>query len=109
MLSHPLQSVDPNSPSKSSQEDELVTFDGKLLDRVYLDAPDYTELNVGTGAAVAISTKQWQDVVVWNPGETMKACCDEFVCVEQAVAEKVHKVEPGETWTATAFFTTVDV
>lgn len=32
------------------------------------------ELDVGTGAAVAIDSTGWEDAVVWNPHLTMKDC-----------------------------------
>ena len=41
----------------------MVEFKGPV-DSVYLKAKDYVELDVGTGAAVAISSSGWEDVVV---------------------------------------------
>lgn len=41
----------------------MVTFSGPV-DSVYLKAKDYVELDVGTGAAVAISSSGWEDMVV---------------------------------------------
>ncbi len=43
-----------------------MTFSGPV-DSVYLKAKDYVELDVGTGAAVAISSSGWEDVVVVIP------------------------------------------
>ena len=51
-----LQSEDPANPKGGVQEDDAVTFDGSsLVDRVYLDAPSYVELDVGTGEQMACS------------------------------------------------------
>lgn len=50
-----------------------MTFEGPV-DSVYLNASkDYVELDVGTGAAVAISSSGWEDVVVVRaPGSLCK-------------------------------------
>lgn len=56
--------ADPNSPAEKTEERDEVTFEGPV-DSVYLGASkDYVELDVGTGAAVAISSSGWEDVVV---------------------------------------------
>ena len=58
------QVADPNSPAEKTEERDEVTFEGPV-DSVYLGASkDYVELDVGTGAAVAISSSGWEDVVV---------------------------------------------
>ncbi len=66
-------------------------------------------LQVGTGAAVQIQATGWEDVVVWNPHLTMKACYDSFVCVENAQFSKPIELQPGKDWCATANFDVVDV
>ena len=68
-----------------------------------------TTEQVGTGAAVAISSSGWEDVVTWNPWTTMEACYKNFVCVENAKYGSAAKVQPGGSWTATANFSVVDV
>lgn len=62
-----------------------------------------------TGAAVAIDSTGWQDVVVWNPHLTMKDSYEQFVCVENAIAQDAVTVKPGENWRATTTFNVVDV
>lgn len=57
------QSVNPTDPAVKKEEREIVTFEG-LVDSVYLNAPDSVQLEVGTGAAVAIDSTGWKDVVV---------------------------------------------
>lgn len=52
-----------NNPVKKKEEREWVTFEGPA-DAVYMNAPDRVSLDVGTGAAVQIVSKGWQDVVV---------------------------------------------
>lgn len=54
---------DVNNPVKKKEEREWVTFEGPA-DAVYINAPDRVSLDVGTGAAVQIVSKGWQDVVV---------------------------------------------
>jgi glucose-6-phosphate 1-epimerase len=41
---------------------------------VYFKAPDYQELDVGTGAAVTVTSNGWSDAVVWSPWTAMDAC-----------------------------------
>lgn len=53
----------PEAPEQKEEDREVVTFSGPV-DSVYLKAKDYVELDVGTGAAVAISSSGWEDMVV---------------------------------------------
>ena len=48
------------------------------------------------GGMVQLSSKNWVDVVCWNP-YTKKEFYEEFVCVENACYQK-QTVKPGETW-----------
>jgi D-hexose-6-phosphate mutarotase len=48
-------------------------------------------------------------VVVWNPHLTMKDSYEQFVCVENAIAQDAVTVKPGENWRATTTFNVVDV
>lgn len=99
---------DPKNPETKVETRDQVDFPG-YVDSVYLDAPDHVELDVGTGAAVAIDTKNWGDCVVWNPHLTMKDCYERFVCVEQAQFGKPVVLKPGESWEATANFSIVEL
>jgi hypothetical protein len=58
-----LQVPDVNNPMKGREGRKWVQFDGPV-DSVYLNAPERVSLVVGTGAAVDIVSKGWQDVVV---------------------------------------------
>ncbi len=58
-----LQVPNPKEPRNGTEERDAVEFKGPV-DSVYLKAKDYVELDVGTGAAVAISSSGWEDVVV---------------------------------------------
>lgn len=80
-----------------------------LQDSVYLDAGNYVELDVGTGAAVAISSDGWKDVVVWSPWTAMESCYKEFCCVERGVCNEDVAVGPGESWRATMDLSVVDL
>ena len=42
------KTVDANNPARKHEDREAVTFAGPV-DSVYLSAPDYTQLDVGTG------------------------------------------------------------
>ena len=65
--------------------------------------------DVGTGAAVAISSDGWKDVVVWSPWTAMEACYKEFCCVERGVCDKPVEVKPGESWRARMDLSVVDL
>jgi len=98
---------DVNNPVKGKEEREWVQFDGPV-DSVYLNAPERVSLDVGTGAAVDIVSKGWQDVVVWNPHKAMKECYQDFACVENAQVGKPVTLQPGQDWRAEQEFTVVD-
>ncbi|KAF6256742.1 galactose mutarotase-like domain-containing protein [Scenedesmus sp. NREL 46B-D3] len=103
------KSKDPKNPAKQTEQRDAVTFGQGLVDSVYLAAPEHVELEVGTGAAIAIDATGWEDVVVWNPHLTMKECYENFVCVENAITNKSITVKPGDSWRATTNFQVVDV
>lgn len=44
---------DPKNPTEGVMQDAVLTFD-RHTDSIFLDAKDYVELEVGTGAAVAV-------------------------------------------------------
>lgn len=108
-LSYLDKSKDPSNPTLKKEDRTAVTFGAALVDSVYVKAPEHVELDVGTGAAVAIDSTGWEDCVVWNPHTTMEACYKEFVCVENAITNRKVTVEPGKDWPATATFSVVDV
>ncbi|KAI7846343.1 hypothetical protein COHA_000180 [Chlorella ohadii] len=90
------KTVDPKNPVQKTEEREEVTFSGPT-DSVYLKAKDYVELDVGTGAAVTITSNKWSDVVVWSPWDVMD-CYRSFVCVENAQFSTPVTLKPGEFW-----------
>ncbi len=104
------KAADPNNPSPKADERDAIVFDppGALVDTVYLDTPEYVELSVGTGAAVGITNRGWSDTVVWNPGNTMPACYERFVCVENAKCGEVIELQPGDMWGAFTQFEIID-
>jgi hypothetical protein len=79
-LSYLDKSKDPANPEKKVEDRESFGFDG-YVDSVFLGAPEHMELDVGTGAAVAIDATGWEDAVVWNPYHTMKECFEVCVCM----------------------------
>ena len=54
------------------------------------------------GAAVAMTSNQWSDVVVWSPWTSMPDCYRSFVCVEHAQFSDAVKLGPGEFWRSQA-------
>uniref|UniRef100_A0A061S2K6 glucose-6-phosphate 1-epimerase n=1 Tax=Tetraselmis sp. GSL018 TaxID=582737 RepID=A0A061S2K6_9CHLO len=99
---------DAANPAKRTQQEDLVAFSGPK-DSVYLGAPEYIELDVGTGAAVALSSTGWEDVVVWSPWDAMPDCYEHFCCVENARVGNPVTVPPGESWEARADFKVIDL
>ena len=55
-------------------------FEGPV-DSVYLGAKDYVELDVGTGAAVAIASSGWEDVVVVCPSLAAHELHARYLCM----------------------------
>ncbi|CAL8466860.1 g6396 [Coccomyxa elongata] len=100
--------ANPEEPATKEEDREVVTFSGPV-DSVYLKAKDYVELDVGTGAAVAISSSGWEDVVVWSPWTAMEDCYKKFCCVENAKFNSPATVQPGESWRATQDFAVIDL
>lgn len=103
------KSADPKNPASKVESRDLVTFGTALVDSVYLNAPEHVELDVGTGAAVAIDSAGWTDAVVWNPHLTMKDSYERFVCVEQAKVGQAVVLKPGESWSGKANFSVVEL
>ncbi|EIE26552.1 apospory-associated protein C [Coccomyxa subellipsoidea C-169] len=98
----------PEEPETKEEDREVVSFSGPV-DSVYLKAKDYVELDVGTGAAVAISSSGWEDIVVWSPWTAMEDCYKKFCCVENAKFGTPATVQPGESWRGTQDFAVIDL
>jgi len=99
---------DAENPPKAPDTNEVVKFKGPV-DSVYLDAGDYVELDVGTGAAVGITSDGWKDAVVWSPWTAMENCYKEFCCVERGVCAEPVTVEAGKSWRGTMDLSVVDL
>eukprot|EP00192_Tetraselmis_astigmatica_P010625 CAMPEP_0117675732 /NCGR_PEP_ID=MMETSP0804-20121206/15772_1 /TAXON_ID=1074897 /ORGANISM="Tetraselmis astigmatica, Strain CCMP880" /LENGTH=353 /DNA_ID=CAMNT_0005484775 /DNA_START=124 /DNA_END=1185 /DNA_ORIENTATION=- len=102
------KTADPSNPASKKQDGNEVTFAGPV-DSVYLEAPDYVELDVGTGAAIAISATGWKDVVVWSPWDAMPDCYDSFCCVENALVSSPATVPAGESWASSTVMKVIDL
>ena len=102
------QTVDANNPPKKRLAEEWLPFAGPV-DAVFPGAPDFLELDVGTGAAVALTANGWPDAVVWSPWTSMEACYKEFCCVENARAVEPVTLAPGEHWRAQMEVAVVDL
>ncbi|MEW5319039.1 MAG: hypothetical protein WDW38_010215 [Sanguina aurantia] len=87
------KSKDASNPTSMTESRDAVTFTGPT-DSVYLNSPEQVQLDVGTGAAVALESTGWSDTVVWSPWTAMPACYERFVCVENAQV-KPTTVAPG--------------
>jgi len=80
---------------------EKVTFDGRCVDRVYVDSPVEVGLNVGSGASILISNKEgFKDTIVWNPGKDNigYGLWRYFVCVESGRVARPVKLPPQQMW-----------
>lgn len=75
---------------------------------MYLNAPSHVELEVGTGAAIAIDSSAWTDAVVWSPWTAMPDCYESFCCLENANIEATV-LQPGQSWRASTTMSVVDV
>jgi len=97
----------PEDPVAGEMTDEYLLFEGPV-DKVFLDGKDYVELEVGTGAAVAMSSSNWRDVVCWNPHMEMPDFYEKFVCVENANFYP-QTVEAGQSWIGETDYTIKNV
>jgi glucose-6-phosphate 1-epimerase len=61
------------------------------------------------GAAVAVTSNKWSDVVVWSPWEAMPDCYRSFVCVENAQFSSPVRLAPGEFWRSQAEWAVIDL
>lgn len=102
------KTVDANNPPRNTETRDEISFSGPV-DSVYLKARDHVELDVGTGAAVALTSNNWSDVVVWSPWTAMPNCYNEFVCVENAQFSSPIVLKPGEFWRAQMEMSVVDI
>eukprot|EP01026_Neomeris_dumetosa_P042682 TRINITY_DN3561_c0_g1_i4.p4 TRINITY_DN3561_c0_g1~~TRINITY_DN3561_c0_g1_i4.p4 ORF type:complete len:164 (-),score=29.46 TRINITY_DN3561_c0_g1_i4:104-595(-) len=93
---------------EKQEEGEAVVFQQEV-DSVYFDVPNYVELDVGTGAAIAIKSSNWPDVTVWNPWTSMESCYKEFCCVENVAFKQPVTVAPGESWLATSEMEVIEI
>lgn len=102
------KTVDANAPPTKMEDRESISFTGPM-DSVYLEGRGHVELDVGTGAAVSIDSKEWSDVVVWTPWTAMPDCYKEFVCVENSQFSKPISLNPGESWRSQTSMKIVDL
>jgi len=102
------KTVDANAPPTKMEDRESISFTGPM-DSVYLEGRGHVDLDVGTGAAVSIDSKEWSDVVVWTPWTAMPDCYKEFVCVENAQFSKAISLSPGESWRSQTTMKIVDL
>ena len=71
--------------------------------------PPPTVAPPSAGAAVAMTSNQWSDVVVWSPWTSMPDCYRSFVCVEHAQFSDPVKLAPGEFWRSQAEWAVKDL
>ncbi len=90
------------------EDRDSITFSGPV-DSVYLKSSGHVELDVGTGAAISIDSKNWSDAVVWSPWTAMPDCYKEFVCVENAQFSEPIVLKPGESWRSETEMKIVDL
>jgi glucose-6-phosphate 1-epimerase len=96
------------SPGEFFVDDqELIRVDG-AIDRVYINAPTRLTLQEPT-RALGIETKNFPDVVIWNPGaEGAVAMSDmepggerRMLCIEAAAVQTPVVLDPGKSWSGT--------
>jgi len=122
VLISPLQGVSYNDKTETSLEGKnqlkVETREGvdvlKFTDFVYHNAPGTYKV-VWPGGGVELKTKNFKDVVVWNPRETGKSIGDmedggweKYVCVEPGYVSGFAKLEPGEKWIGQQAISVID-
>ncbi|MDF1826302.1 MAG: D-hexose-6-phosphate mutarotase [Verrucomicrobiales bacterium] len=82
-----------------------ITF-GKEVDRAYFDAAKDSVLLKTGNKSLRIDSKEFPDLVIWNPGPDHgigDLTCEgwrQFVCIESARVKTLLPLDPGQSWTA---------
>ncbi|MEP7001628.1 MAG: D-hexose-6-phosphate mutarotase [bacterium] len=88
-------------------DEESIRVHGEI-DRVYMNAPSRLTLREPT-RELAIETKNFPDVVIWNPGADVAAAMRDMepggerrmLCVEAAAVHTPVVLDPGKSWSGT--------
>lgn len=89
------------------QQEDRLTFQGEV-DRIYLNAPAKVELHE-PGRMVAVETRGFPDVVIWNPWEKLNSSLTDLepggyqhlACMEAVLTGEPLILQPGERWSGT--------
>ncbi|KAI9319100.1 galactose mutarotase-like domain-containing protein [Dichotomocladium elegans] len=92
--------------AKSAEARDVITIASEV-DRVYCDAPDKLQINMGGSEAVIIEKFGMRDTVVWNPWIDKSKAMGDFgddeyksmICVEVGSVADWVKLGGGQTWT----------
>ncbi|MEO8623423.1 MAG: D-hexose-6-phosphate mutarotase, partial [bacterium] len=88
-------------------DEESIRVHGEI-DRVYMNAPSRVTLHEPT-RALAIETKNFPDLVIWNPGAEGAAALSDMepggdrrmLCIEAAAVQTPVVLDPGKSWSGT--------
>jgi glucose-6-phosphate 1-epimerase len=94
-----------NEAGKRMEAPESMPFAfGKEIDRAYFDAADRSVSLASGRKTIHVRSENFPDVVVWNPGpnhgigDLPEDGWENFVCVESAITEHLHRLAPCEMW-----------
>ena len=100
------------APEQFTTDDQPTILVHGEIDRVYVDAPTRVTLRDGD-RALAITTTNFPDVVIWNPGAEKAAAMKDMepegerrmLCIEAAAAQRPVRLEAGSSWSGTQTLT----
>ena len=96
------------APEQFTTDDQATILVRGEIDRLYVDAPTRVTLRDGD-RALAITTTNFPDVVIWNPGTEKAAAMKDMepegerrmLCIEAAAAQRPVRLEAGSSWSGT--------
>ena len=100
------------APEHFTTDDQATILVHGEIDRLYVDAPTRVTLRDGD-RALAITTTNFPDVVIWNPGAEKAAAMKDMepegerrmLCIEAAAAQRPLRLEAGSSWSGTQTLT----
>ena len=96
------------APDQVTTDDQPTIRVPGEIDRMYVDAPARVTLRDGD-RTLAITTTNFPDVVIWNPGAEKAAAMKDMepdgerrmLCIEAAAAQRPVRLEAGGNWSGT--------
>ncbi|KAK9841251.1 hypothetical protein WJX74_002614 [Apatococcus lobatus] len=96
---------------RNPTEGPVLQLGRQGMEQVFFNVPDYLELDVGSGAAVALTSDGWADVIVRSPAAqaVTRGTASAHCCLSRAMVGRPVVIQPGGSWRAQQSWNTVDL